>query len=108
MSGLSTTARVLRRRKNLVSMRFNMINWLLETVSLLLVIKKDDMFLTILYFLLNSCGTPLVIWFKFFFVIFLQSFVLVYFLGIEENRRMAREHFLSRIRIFKRNRVASF
>ena len=34
-------------------------------------------------------------------------FFLVYFLGIEENRKLAREHFQSRIRIFKRNQVAS-
>ena len=84
-----------------------MINWLLETVSLVLVMIKDDVFLTIFYLLVNSCGTPLVILFTFFCHISLFLF-LVYFLGIEENRRMAREHFLSRIRIFKRNQVASF
>ena len=31
-------------------------------------------------------------------------FFLVYFLGIEENRRLAREHFQSRIRIFTRHK----
>ena len=31
----------------------------------------------------------------------LPTFFLVYFLGIEENRRMARESFQSRMRIFK-------
>ena len=46
-------------------MRFNMINWLLETVSLILVMIKDDVFLTIFYLLVNSCGTPLVILFTF-------------------------------------------
>ena len=32
-------------------------------------------------------------------------FVQVYFLGIEENRRVAREHFQSRMRIFTKTRV---
>ena len=66
VSGLSTSARVLRKRRNLVSMRFNMINWLLETTSLILVIIKVDVFLTIFYLLVNSCGTPLVILFILF------------------------------------------
>ena len=33
-------------------------------------------------------------------------FVQVYFLGIEENRRVAREHFQSRMRIFTKTKVA--
>ena len=41
-------------------MRFNMINWLLETVSLVLVMFGKNVFLNILYLLVNSCGTPLV------------------------------------------------
>ena len=67
--GLSSSARVLRKRRNLVSMRFNMINWLLETVSLILYLNKNDVFLTVLYILVNSCGTPLVILFKLFLYI---------------------------------------
>ena len=69
VSGISSSARVLRKRRNLVSMRFNMINWLLETVSLILVIRNNNVFLTILYHLANSCGTPLVILFQKFLVI---------------------------------------
>ena len=34
----------------------------------------------------------------------INSFFLVYFLGIEENRRLAREHFQSRMRIFTKNK----
>ena len=60
VTGISRTARVLRKRSNLVTMRFNMINWLLETVSLVLVMFKENVFLNILYLLVNSCGTPLV------------------------------------------------
>ena len=69
-------------------MQFNMINWLLETVSLILVMMKGNLMFTILYLLVTSCGTP-----------------LVYYLGIEENRQKAREYFQSRMRIFRKNRV---
>ena len=66
-------------------MQFNMINWLVETVSLILVMFRNDEYFTILYGLVNSCGTP-----------------LVYYLGIEENRQKAREYFQSRIGIFQK------
>ena len=103
VTGISRTARVLRKRSNLVTMRFNMINWLLETVSLVLVMFKENVFLNILYLLVNSCGTPLVNQFNiYFFWYFTDSFFLVYFLGMEENRRVVREHFQSMIR---KNRV---
>ena len=69
-------------------MQFNMINWLLETVSLILVMIKGNLMFTILYLLVTSCGTP-----------------LVYYLGIEENRQKAREYFQSRMRIFRKNQV---
>ena len=87
--GLSVSARNARWTRNLVSMRFNMINWLLETVSTSLVLVGENKFFTILYLLVNSCGTP-----------------LVYYLGIEDNRREAREHFQSHVRIFKRRKDA--
>ena len=44
-------------------MQFNMINWLLEMISLILVMFVENVFLNILYLLVNSCGTPLVILF---------------------------------------------
>ena len=59
--GLSITARKTRRTRNLVSMKFNIMNWLLETVSTVLVLIGENRFFTILYLLVNSCGTPLVI-----------------------------------------------
>ena len=76
MNGLSTAAKIARKRRNLVSTQFNMFNWLLETVCLVLVMFDEKQILTI------------------------------YYLGIEENRKKAREHFQLRIRIFKKNRVA--
>ena len=59
-SGLSISALKARRTRNLVSMRFNMINWFLETVSTSLVLVQENRFFTIFYLLINSCGTPLV------------------------------------------------
>ena len=70
-------------------MRFNMINWLLETLSIVLVLTMKKQIFTILYLLVTSCGTPLVYW-----------------LGIEENRQKAREYFQSRMRIRKKSLVA--
>ena len=55
---------------------------------LVMILKKQ--ILTILYFLVISCGTP-----------------LVYCLGIEENRQKAREYFDSRMRIRNKNRASS-
>ena len=109
VTGISRKAKVLRKRRNLVSVQFNLINWLLETISLIPVMFVENVFLSILYLLVNSCGTPLVILFKFIYTyIFLPNhYFQVYFLGIEENRRLAREHFQSRIRIFTRNKDKS-
>ena len=58
----------------LVTMKFNMINWALETISTLLVIIIINDLIVIVYILIMSCGTP-----------------LVYFLGIEDNRKTAKE-----------------
>ena len=62
----------MRKRNNLVSMRFNMFNWMLEVVSVLLVIIAigDNPMLTNLHNLINSCGPPVVFFFKYYFVIF--------------------------------------
>ena len=89
ITGLSNSAKIARKRRNLVSMQFNMINWLLESVSLILVMIWGNKIFNILYLLVTSCGTP-----------------LVYCLGIEKNRQKAREYFQSRMRVFKKKRVA--
>ena len=83
--GISSSAKVLRKRRNLVSMRFNMINWLLETVSLILFLIKNNVFLTILYVLVNSCGTPLVILFKLFWIF--HSFTIFFWSTFSELRK---------------------
>ena len=64
VTGISRASRVLRKRRNLVSMQFNMMNWLLEIISLIPVMFVENVFLNILYLLVNSCGTPMVILFN--------------------------------------------
>ena len=71
--GLSSTSRQSRRSKNLVSTKFNLANWLLEMLGTFLVLIDINRFFTILYLLIMSCSTP-----------------LVYYLGIDENRKMAK------------------
>ena len=74
-----------RKNGNLVSMKLNMFNWMLETVTTLMMFLFINRFSTPLYFLVNSCGTP-----------------LLYVMGIEENRKMAKEYFKYRMRIFSK------
>ena len=66
-------------------MKFNMINWILETIVNILILIDNSRLSTIIYVLIMSGGTP-----------------LVYFMGIEENRKMAKEHFKTHIKIFKK------
>ena len=68
-SGLSSTSKILRKSKNLVSMRFNMFNWMLEVVSVLLVMMGENPMLETFHNLVNSCGTPVVFFYKYFFKI---------------------------------------
>ena len=74
--GLSEVAKRRREQRNVVTMKFNLINYLLETVSVLMSLLVKNFFVDLLYYLVNYCGTP-----------------LVYYLGIEENRRQAEEYF---------------
>ena len=83
--GLNENARSKRKRKNLVSMKFNMLNWILETFVNILILFGHSKVSTILYVLIMSGGTP-----------------LVYVMAIEDNRKLAKEHFKSHIKIFKR------
>ena len=76
-----TFNRKQRKNRNLVTMKFNMINWVLETFSTILVLMKVNRIFYILYLFVNATGTP-----------------LVYYLGIEENRKSAKEYFKSNIR----------
>ena len=57
-------------------MKFNFINYLLETLSVGLFLFEKGPIIHFLYYVVNSCGTP-----------------LVYYLGIEENRMQAQDYF---------------
>ena len=83
--GLSQKAKSERKRRNLVNIKFNLLAWILEGVSLtcsLISPTYDIVFLFIM-----NISPP-----------------LIYFYGIEENRRSAEEYFKSRMRIFKRKK----
>ena len=71
-----------------MTMKFNMINWALETVGTILVIILPTSSSIILSMLLSSCGTP-----------------VVYLLGIEDNLKTAREIVMEKIMVVKRNKV---
>ena len=88
VQGLSHVSLKRRRNQNLVTMKFNMINWALDTaITLTLFVVSSTSPLTlILYFTFMSCGTP-----------------TVYFMGIEENRKRAQDYFRSNMRIFIRS-----
>ena len=88
VQGLSHLSLKRRRNQNLVTMKFNMINWTLDTtITLALFLVSSTSPLTlILYLTVMSCGTP-----------------IVYFMGIEENRQRARDYFRSNMRIFIRS-----
>ena len=72
-------------------MKFHMFNWILETLSTILVLIDLNLnrFSTLIYIFTISYGTP-----------------LVYFMGIEENRKMAQEHFRANMRVFSKNKVS--
>ena len=74
-----------RKIKNIVTMKFNMLNWVLETIVNILILFNISKLTIVIYITFMSVGTP-----------------LVYFMGIEENRKMAKEHFKTHIKIFKR------
>ena len=75
MVGLSEVAKRRREHRNVVTMKFNLINYLVETLSGILFLVVKNFFVDLLYLLLNCCGTP-----------------LVYYLGIEENRKQAEQY----------------
>ena len=68
--GLSEAARAKRKRRNVVTMKFNLLNYLLETLSMVLTLAVRSYLVGLLQLLVTSCGTP-----------------LVYYLGMEDNRQ---------------------
>ena len=82
--GLSEAAKARRKHRNLVTMKFNLMNYLLESGTMLLFGLVRNEYISILYFVVNCCGTP-----------------LVYYIGMEENRRQAQDYF--RLQLLPRN-----
>ena len=81
--GLAKASVMMRKRRNLVSIKFNLFTWLWETCSIAIAALGPEF--QLFYLLSISCGPP-----------------LLYFIGIEDNRRAAETYIRSNIRIFKK------
>ena len=79
--GLSAEARKRRRQKNLVSIKFNLMTWVLDSLMIVMIVMTTDKLLQTSFMLVTSIGTP-----------------LIYFLGIEENRKQMQEFYQYQIR----------
>ena len=85
---LSAMARIRRKKQNLVTAKFNFLNWLLEVVSLVVVLAGGYGKVTsVLYIFLTSCGPP-----------------CIYFLGVEENRKAVKQRLAARIESVKQKK----
>ena len=82
--GLSDEAMQRRRQKNLVSIQFNLMNWVLESVMILMIVTTTDKMFQTSFILVTSIGTP-----------------LIYYLGIEANRQKIKEFYRNQIKIRK-------
>ena len=89
VSGLSEEARKRRKGKNAVTMKFNLLNYILDTVSMVLLLNVKGFFIELTNITVKSCTTP-----------------LVYYLGIEENRQLVREWIVSKLRSLARSGTA--
>ena len=84
---ISAKSRTRRKKQNLVTAKFNFLNWLLEAVSLVVVLPGYGKFTTVVYIFLTSCGPP-----------------CIYFLGVEENRKAVKQSLASRIKNVKKKK----
>ena len=86
VAGLSTVSRNRRKKRNVVTAKFNAIIWLSEFCSYLVIIPEGNFFF-VLYFLISGTISP-----------------ILYCLGIEENRKESRERILEIFKDSKNNR----
>ena len=85
---ISAMARIRRKKQYLVTAKFNFLNWLLEVVSLVVVLAGGYGKVTsVLYIFLTSCGPP-----------------CIYFLGVEENRKAVKQRLAARIESVKQKK----
>ena len=82
--GLTSIAVSRRRNRNLVSIKINLINWILQTVATALPVILSNNLGISLYIIIVSTGTP-----------------LIYYFGIEENRVHAINNIKSKIDVVK-------
>ena len=69
----------------MVSIRFNLMNWMLESVMILMIFLTTDKMFQTAFILVTSIGTP-----------------LIYYLGIAENRKQIEEYYQNQIRKMKK------
>ena len=84
--GLSESVRLSRKQRNIVTIKCNLFNWILETTSILFVIVSPKN--NFLYLFLMNCGPP-----------------ILYFMGVGENRQATEEYFKSKIRVFHKTQA---
>ena len=83
VKGLSQTAKLNRKNRNLVTMKYNMMNCALETVSTILLLYFYNDLSVIVYILVLSLGTP-----------------LVYIIGIKESKNVSKQASLPQVKAF--------
>ena len=79
--GLTDVARISRKQRNLVNIKYNLFQWILETTSILFVVISPKN--NFIYLFCMNCGPP-----------------ILYFLGIAENRKATEEYLKSKIIVF--------
>ena len=60
MSGLTKAAKTKRKHRNFVTMKFNLLSFVLEAASVILVALFRTYLPRLFYLIVNYCGTPLV------------------------------------------------
>ena len=73
--GLNEHSRKVRKTRNLVTTRFNLLIWICEVISGFVVLFPGSNIFLILYFFLPSTLSP-----------------LMYYMGIEDNRQAMKKH----------------
>ena len=64
-----------------MSIKFNLMTWVLDSLMIVMIVMTTDKLLQTSFMLVTSIGTP-----------------LIYFLGIEENRKQMQEFYQYQIR----------
>ena len=90
VAGLSQAAKTKRNNRNLVSMKYNLMNHILYMTGGLIYLITRNNLTAMIHFLILSCGSP-----------------LIYLLGIEENRKKTQALLKSKIEIFEKKKTRS-